>query len=168
MPRALLGLVLLALIPLSTGCSSYLPPTIELADISITDRSDEAWVVGVRVDMTNPNSEPLELLTFDYEFSLDGRVVFRGRRAAEATLSSRGTKTLALPSVLRFDRIDAAAARELEGRSWSMRGSLIYVTPGEIAELLLDTGVRKPTVNFAGRGTFPDDLPDVSARADAR
>lgn len=148
----LLGLILAPL----AGCSTYGPPTVTVGDAAIVERSDEAVVVDVVLDLANPNPEPFELLTFEYEFAIEGRRVYQGRRAARATLSVRGAKRLEIPAVVRFDRWDPATDGPVEGRAWSLSGKLLYVAPGEIAELLLDTGVRRPTVRFSGRGRLPE------------
>ncbi len=153
--RFLLILVVVLSVALSAGCSAYRAPTITVIGAELTERSAEADVWAVELRMENANAEPLELLEFDYRFEVDGRTVYEGRRAAEATLSMRGTKTITLPAVVRYDRCSEAAARVLAGHRWSLRGSLLYVTPGEIAEVLLDTGVRTPSVGFAGDGRFP-------------
>ncbi len=146
---ALLVTVLLA------GCSAYRTPQIEVLGAALAERSDEAEVWRIELSLTNPNSEPFELREFDYRFSVDGQSVYLGRRAAEATLSARSEKRLQIPAVVRFDRCAAAGEGSLTGRSWQIDGSLLYVTPGEIAEMLLDTGARKPRVGFSGSGAFP-------------
>ena len=149
-PRLLLLTAALAPVWLGCGCSQYRPPAITIGPAAVVERTDEAIALGVELDLTNPNDEPLELREFNYAVSIQGKTVYTGRRAAEATLSAKGTKRLTLPVVVPVAQVPATAPDG--GIPWSISGNLLYVTPGEIAELLLDTGVRKPKVSFSGKG----------------
>ena len=35
---------------------------------------------------------------------------------------------------------------------WTLRGEVVYVTPSELAEILLDAKLVEPTVSFTGEG----------------
>ncbi len=137
---------------LLAGCSSYQSPHIQTLDATLIDRSDEALAIQIELNLENPNDEPLELRVFDYVVHVNDRRAYAGKRAAQATLSARGGKTLTIPAVVRFDEQHWDAADPPAQLSWSVRGTLLYVTPGEIAEILLDTGVRKPMATFSGSG----------------
>jgi hypothetical protein len=145
-PRVL-ALILILFVPL-TGCSAYRPPTLEIAGVTVAERSPEATRVDFEVELTNPNDEPLELRTFTYTLNVDGHTVFNGRRSAEATLARKSTRRIVLPAVI---TTDAAVGPGPEYR-YQLRGSLLYITPGELAEILLDTGLRKPRVRFSREG----------------
>lgn len=138
------------------GCSGYRAPSIAVAGAEVIETTEEAMAIRFALDLTNPNQEALELREFDYALAVDGRKVYSGRRSAEATLRAGGTKRLFIPAVLRFDLMGWDADARPAGVGYSLTGSLLYVTPGEIAEILLDTGVRKPRVRFtdAGRVTL--------------
>ena len=133
------------------GCSGHRPPTITVGDAVVTARTDEALQLEIALDLTNEGDETLELRELSYAVSIDGVTVYDGKRAAEASLSASGAKRLLLPAVVRFDAAPWEGAPPSEA-AWSIRGRLLYVTPGQIAEILLDTGVRKPRVIFAGSG----------------
>jgi hypothetical protein len=137
---------------LLAGCSIYQNPEVRVGEASLTERSSEAIRIDIPVELSNPNQEPLDLLRFTYRFAVDGRTVFQGMRAGQATLSARGERRLVLPAIVRFDAVDWDAGSMPESLGWSVSGSLLYLTPGEIAETLLDLGVRKPTTGFRGRG----------------
>ena len=53
-----------------------------------------------------------------------------------------------------------------ESFTYRLGGTLEYVTPGEIAEILLDTGLRRPKVIFAATGSVEtvDDEPAPPAQ----
>jgi len=106
----------------------------------------------IALDLENPNTEELELLEFRYGVSVAGGEVYRGKRSAEATLAPQRVFRLWIPAVVRYDRVTFDASTHPRTLSWSVGGSLSYITHGEIAEILLDTGVRKPRQSFGGTG----------------
>ena len=131
-----------------TGCSSYDAPRLAVSSVVLADRSDEAVVLNVTLDAQNSNEVELPLETIEYTVRVDGRVVFEGTRSAEATLRREGTQQIVLPVAIRLEP-DARLRGEYP---YTIRGELTYVTPGEIAQLLFDAGVRRPTVSFTDRG----------------
>jgi hypothetical protein len=135
-----------------TGCFGYRPPSIAVGEMVFVEETPEALRLDIALDLANPNDEPLELLEFEYALSIDGTRLFRARRSAEATLSASGRKRLMLPAVVRLDRAPWPEGVRPAEAAWSIRGSVLYVTPGALAEALLDTGVRKPRASFGGSG----------------
>jgi len=75
---------------------------------------------------------------------VDGRTVFDSRRAAQATLRRLGTQTLILPVVIPTSRTGALTGLH----ALVVSGTLSYIAPGQLGELLFDTGVRVPKVSF--------------------
>lgn len=142
---------------LSTGCSGYRPPVVTVLEASVVEVTDEALRFDVVLELTNPNSDPVELREFAYAVSIDGGHVYDGRRAAEATLSGGGAKRIALPVVVRFDRVGWSGPDAPRAAAWRVTGTLLYLTPGWLAEILLDTKLSKPEVGFTGDGRLDGD-----------
>ncbi len=148
--RAAILIGLLLLVPVLTGCSSYDAPRLAVSSVVLADRSDEAVVLDVTLDAENSNEVELPLETIEYTVLVDGRVVFEGTRSAEATLRREGTQQIVLPVAIRL-----APDVPLRGEyPYRIRGRLTYVTPGEIAQLLFDAGVRRPRVGFRDEGVI--------------
>ncbi len=147
---SLAGMVVLA--AGAAGCGQR-SPRVAVAAVTLGDSSDEALVLQFQLDLVNRGSEPLRLREFRYRLSVDGKPVFRGRRTAEATLGAGVTRRMQVPAVLRYDRMGWTATDRPAEIPYTMSGSLLYISPGELAEILFDTGVRKPTVGFEGKGT---------------
>ncbi|MEM7227801.1 MAG: hypothetical protein AAF432_03200 [Planctomycetota bacterium] len=147
--RIMHTLMLICLTTVLVGCSRYRPPDIAVVDMRSVLITDEALQIDIDFELVNPNREPLELVHVDYRLDVDGRTVFQARRATRATLPSGQIYTATIPAVVPFDR-----ANWIEGMpssaACSVHGSLMYVTPGALAEVLLDTGVRRPKVGFRG------------------
>lgn len=142
----MLALLLGALAALC-GCDATRSPSLTVADARIVERRPEATLVHLTLELTNPNVEPLPLVEFQYRADLDGRRVFESRRAAQATLRRLGTQTLLLPVVIPAEQIDAGASAG--AGLLTVSGRLLYIAPGQLGEVLFDTGVRVPKVSFS-------------------
>jgi hypothetical protein len=142
------GLVLV-LFALAGGCS-YQPPKLQVVDAAVTSRTSEGFVVSFTLDASNANEEALPLREVRYTLELDGKQVFSGNRSAEATLRRLGTQRLSLPAAVPIQPDQPAPTGVVP---YTLRGSLTYVTPGALAEVLFDTGVRQPKVTFRQQGT---------------
>lgn len=144
-----------------TGCSTYKPPSIQLVQVSLAERSPEAAAFHFMLEIQNDNSEPIELREFRYRLDLNGQEIFTGRREVGTTLLAQSTKRIALPGVVRFEAAGWTAQAFPQVVNYRLSGTLLYVTPGELAEILLDTGVRRPEVHFVSTGNLELGQPPV-------
>lgn len=143
-----------------TGCSSYTAPTLHVADARLTDRTEHGVALAFVMEATNDNPEPLPLRRAAYSLELDGKRVFHGVRSAEATLRQNGTHRIVLPAGVAASEAPAGVVR------YRLSGDVQYVTPGAFAEVLFDTGVRRPRTAFVQEGTIdlsaaPSPMPSV-------
>ncbi len=155
--RALTGIFLLCVVGLGGGCSKWAAPTLRVTGASVTDESDEGFVISFTLEGENSNDEPLPLHAVQYRVLLDGKTVFNGVRSAEVTLPRYGTQTLQLPASISHEDY-AGSPDELvqSGVRFQVSGVLVYITPGNLSDLLFDVGIRRPKVAFVERGTFRD------------
>jgi hypothetical protein len=132
----------------------------------VTETADGLLGLDFSLVMENPNEQPLALHEFNYTLAVDGTVAYRGRWAASATLPAFGTRLLSIPAVVRYDQVGRAAASGTSKPRYDLAGHVLYLVPGEIAEILFDTGVRKPKASFAAQGVL--DLTPAADRAEAQ
>lgn len=145
------------------GCSGTLPPTVKLTGVRLAEVTDEASVLIFYLTLTNPNDQPLPLVEFHYRFDLDGRTVFgESRRSAEATIHQQSTKEAELPVVVPHQQ---AGQPPTGTHQYLLTGRLTYIAPGELAEIMFDTGMRVPAVGFSISGAI--DFSQVPAAADS-
>jgi len=137
------------------GCSGYKDPSIRPAGATMVEKTDEAITLQLAVDLANPNNEPLKLLEFEYDVHVNGVRVHQGLRAAETTLAANGHKQVQIPAVVRYDTVQWMPDGIPVSATYAVRGQLRYVTPGEIAQVFFDTGVRKPSASFGWTGEVP-------------
>jgi LEA14-like dessication related protein len=143
----------LAIVPLalSAGCSSYTPPSMEVADARVTERTQEGVALAFTIDAANPNDDALPMREATYSLEIEGQRVFTGIRSAEATLRRRGSQQFILPVGIPASALTGLTAGTVRYR---ISGNVEYVVPGAFAELLFDTGVRRPEASFADEGTI--------------
>lgn len=152
-------LMLLTLLSATTGCSSVTRPGVAIEGASFGASSDDAQVLDFALRLENENREPLELHEFHYTLMINGQTVYSGRRSAEATLSARGGKVIVIPAVVPRSSLSDAGSSigyQLSGRLW-------YRSPGELADILFDSGLHRPSVGFGTQGDL-----ELSGRSAAR
>jgi hypothetical protein len=134
-----------------SGCSSYAPPRLGVSSARVTEQSPQATVVQFEIAAENTNAEELPLRQVRYSLAIDGREVFRGVRSPGATLRRLGTQTFTIPAVL----VQPEGSPPPVGmHRYTLAGSLEYVTPGSIAQILFDIRVRRPSVSFREEGSI--------------
>lgn len=131
------------------GCTVYKAPKFTVINAAATQRTGEGVAMLFTLDAQNENDVGLPLRDVEYTVELDGQRVFSGTRSAEATLRRLGTQQVMLPAVM---RLSPGATPPAAPSRYRISGTVTYVTPGQIAEILFDTGVRVPKVGFSGSG----------------
>lgn len=143
-PVALLLTVALGVLP---GCA--LAPSAEVQSGLPRDRQASGAVADITVELSNPNDEPLPMREVQYSVEVVGQpgLSFSGKRAAEATIPANGVHKLTLPAAF-------PTGVDLAGAEYTISGSVSYLPPGQIAAVLYDYRVSRPSVGFRGRGKF--------------
>jgi hypothetical protein len=113
----------------------------------VAEEGPGALVLDVTIAAQNRNHVELPLREIDYTVRLDGREVFRGVRSPEATLRRLGEQSFTVPAVVTY-----AGERPTGMHAIEIEAEVKYITPGELAQALFDTGVRRPTVRFRDAG----------------
>lgn len=147
------------------GCQSQPAPSFEVSGVAITEQTSEGMVVTFRVRADNRGEEALPLRTVQYSISLDGRQTFSGQRAAEATVRRFGSQEFLLPVALTLGEGKDLPALPTGQVPYSLQGTVEYEVPGSIAELLFDTGIRRPTASFSESGQL--DFSQIGPSLDA-
>jgi hypothetical protein len=140
-------LAVLAILPLM-GCANYAAPRLQVTGAHVAETSPQAAVLRFDFDAENPNEVELPLREIRYSVSIGGREVFRGVRSPESTLRRLGSQSFSIPAVMLADHPLTLPA------DYAIDGTLVYITPGSFAQVLFDTGVRRPSVSFRHQGTL--------------
>ena len=146
MPRFLLILVLAAL----TGCTSYQRPSVRVADVQVGERTDAGLVLKVALEAENRNEFELPLREIHYKVRMNDGQVYTGLRSAEASLRRFGTQRITFPAVI---PLSPGAPTPTGPFKVDVSGSLAYLAPGQVAQVLRDLGISRPARAFATEAT---------------
>ena len=130
---------------LAAGGCSHTPPSLKITGVSVGDRSEAGLVLNIGVEAENRNEVELPLREVRYTVKLEDGRGFSGVRSPEATLRRLGTQRMSLPAVFALGPESPAPTGVVK---CEVSGTLNYISPGELAQTLLDTGVRRPSVSF--------------------
>ncbi|MEM7754009.1 MAG: LEA type 2 family protein [Planctomycetota bacterium] len=144
--------VLFALTAALPACSAYEAPRFQVIHVQESARTTEGAVLTFTIAARNRNDVELPLRETTYALDLDGVRVFQGERSPEATIRPFGTQTFRLPVTIPADRFDLAQLDSGGDLPYRLTGNVRYQTPGEFADVLFDSGVRRPNAPIALRG----------------
>lgn len=156
--RTISRLAALALLcSIAGGCTFFKAPKLTVHGVQLMNESDDGLVLEFDVDADNFNEEALPLEQIEYSLWLDNQRVFTGVRSPEATLRRLGTQQLRLPAVVNLNE----HPRPTGVVPYRLSGTLKYRTPGEIPEILYDSRVWRPSVDFSDSGEIDFDTADL-------
>ncbi len=157
---------LLALVLAVVGCG-HTPPTFEVVGARLAERTDDGVVLHFDLDATNTNQDELPLEVANYSLSIDGKRVFTGRRSPEATLRRFGTQRITLPAAIPLEDPAEGDALTTGLHRYRLEGSITYLAPGVLADVLFDARVYRPSTRFRDQGQIDFDAPPSDTGAAA-
>ncbi|MGV6815118.1 MAG: LEA type 2 family protein [Phycisphaerales bacterium] len=131
------------------GCSKALSPTFTAVGVRELERNNDRSVIEFIIEAKNPNREPIPLKEIQYAVTIDGQEVFTGLRSPEVSLHTYATQTFTLPAVLPMNTVGSAG--EIQYR---LNGSVEYIPPGRLAEVLFDAKLEVPEAPIDLSGTI--------------
>ena len=147
--RAILLAVLACVVGLLGGCNKAIAPKFEAVGVRQLTNTDERSTIEFSIEATNPNKEPIPLKQISYRVEIDGVEVFAGVRSPETTLHTYSSHIFKLPAVLPMASISGSG--EVEYR---LIGTVEYIPPGRLAEVLFDAKVKVPEAPLDLSGTI--------------
>ncbi|MDZ4830253.1 MAG: hypothetical protein SGJ09_08675 [Phycisphaerae bacterium] len=129
-------------IAITSGCTH---PSVAVRSATVERSTADAVQVGVELELTNPASDPMRLLEWEYTYTT-GSASYRGRWSALATLPPDG-----LPAVHRIPCVVPASAFDANS-PWTLSGQLTFRSPSRVAEALYEVGLIQPSASFSGGG----------------
>ena len=147
------------------GCLFETPPHVEVTGIHLLDvgvSQAPTAKLGVEVTLENPTQEPIQLEKYDYQLVVESdgqRERWSGSWSALRTLPAQDTVEMVIPAVVPYTFADSP-----ETASWRVSGTISYKAPGRLAQILFDSGFRRPKHGFSGRGPGIAAEPDSSEK----
>lgn len=142
-------LLLSAFALLATGCSSTKPPTFHIAGVQLREQNERGTELVFEIEAANPNGREVPLYEADYALVLNGQRVFQGVRTPEATLGRYAVQHFSLPVVVSADQMPPGTQIP-----YRFEGTITYVMPGALAEILFDRELRRPKAVLSDSGTL--------------
>ena len=133
------------------GCVFDTPPGITVQQVGCTavGTGDPGFVeLGIDLLLETPTEEPIQLETFEYTFATKAGSRWTGQWSALRTLPAGDSVAMQIPAVIPDPFLPAS-----EGTNWTISGTVSYKAPGRWAQILFDTGFRRPKGDFRGKGT---------------
>jgi len=141
---ALRAIVALGAAVFCVGCVT--PPDISITAVNVVEVGQEASEVSIMMSLENASEVPIKLDMWDYRFAIGGHS-YSGQWSAGLTIPPKQTVTTSIPAVL------PTAAAVSATSSWRVGGSVTFLAPSRLAEVLFELGLNRPSASFNGAGT---------------
>lgn len=140
-------LPLLLIVPLA-ACQGDAPPRFELVAARAVQTTDRGMLIELDLTGENPSDREIRLREARYSVQIDGANVFRSARSPEVALGPYGRVTMTLPVAIQ--QAEWTGVSPVVG----IRGQMLYLDPGPLAEVLYDARLRRPTAPLRGSVTL--------------
>ena len=134
---------------LATG--KVAPPEVAFQGLTIYPPESQCWPLSARLQLTNPNPEPMRILGYDYEFSVEGADLVQGESVAAITLPAGGESLVEVPILLKLNAVPTAL------RALLLQDKLKYELSGGFRLASLLGGLKVP-FRFRGEMTKQEGL----------
>ena len=134
------------------GCSGA--PKVTPTSAIATEATDSAVLFTITLDVSNSGAEEIPLDWYNYRFEVRDLGYFSGSWAAREVIPPRSTISMTIPAVIQVEPQQRALLNNSGDWNWSIDGGIKYQALGLFGRVLFDAGIRRPTENFNGSGTF--------------
>ena len=125
-------------------------PEAVVESARVVDQTDAGFRAEIVVRLINPNDVALRVERASVAFRLDGLKPYEARMEPTVALPPSGEQLWTVPVALAKPTPGWAPA----GRRYRFDAELRFVPPGELREILTDSGVPLPWVEVSGAGEF--------------
>jgi len=145
----LFAFVAATLLPGCQGLNlSLRTPESQVADMELTEQTDEGARVVTTVTIDNPNETVLPVSRAHYRLAVEGAEPFAFTTVPAIALPSEATQTIWLPAAVATD------GESVVGRQYTVTGYATYRPPGEFEAVLFGSGFPLPRTRFRAEGTL--------------
>lgn len=135
--------VLAVVLVFAVGCVPS--PKITVTSVDLVEVGEEASELAIRLSLHNDADVPVKLDMWSYHLQAAG-ATYSGRWSAGITVPPMETVNASIPAVI------PNSASPGPKCAWSSGGSVTYLAPSRIAEVLFELGLNRPSTTFSGRG----------------
>jgi len=124
------------------------PPTARVVALTLTDQTDTGFRVEAVVELTNDNRVALPLVNTHYEITVGNAGTLSLVEASNKTIPAHGKQLLTLPASFAWDGPAPA------GAPWVVKGRVSYHPPGELRQIMTETKIPLPRLEFHSQGSL--------------
>ena len=151
--REIVNLVfVIALGSLLCGCTGA--PKVMPTSAIATEATDDAVRFAITLDLKNTGTDEIPVDWYNYRFEVVNLGYFSGEWAAKEVIPPGSTITMTIPAVIQIDEQNRSRLNSSGNWAWTIDGGIRYQASGLIGRALFDAGIRRPTENCSGSGTF--------------
>ncbi|MCE7974531.1 MAG: hypothetical protein DYG92_09475 [Leptolyngbya sp. PLA1] len=143
------------------GCAGVQPPAVRVTGTTLRERTADAAVLDVVLDVDNTGPDALPLRNVLYSVWLADRLVFQGTRSASATAAGFSRCSIVLPASVTGDPASS-------GTSITVKGEVFYDSPRVFSRTMAEAGLSSPSVTFSHQGEVDLATPAPAPRGTAR
>jgi hypothetical protein len=81
------------------------PPEVAFQGLTIFPPESKCWPLSARLQLTNPNPEPMRILGYNYEIAVEGVDLVQGESVAAITLPAGGESLVEVPILLKLNAV---------------------------------------------------------------
>lgn len=161
--------VILPFLTLASGCQVDLPvtaPTATVRRVLLTQRTAEGVRLEVDLELANTNTVPLGVVSGRYALQLEGIGGYEGHETLHYTIPKPPDAAGAHQAGYQHVRLPLAfpfGPGQVVDTPYEVHGWVTYEPPGEIRQLLTESGVPLPSVPFSGSGQIEAGTPGMTA-----
>ena len=134
------------------GCTGA--PRVMPTSAIATEATDDAVRFAITLELSNTGTDEIPIDWYNYRFVVRNLGYFSGDWAAKEVIPPGATITMTVPAVIQIDEENRSRLNSSGNWAWSIDGGIRYQASGLIGRVLFDAGIRRPTENFSGSGTF--------------
>ena len=134
------------------GCSGA--PRVKPTSAIATDATNDAVRFTITLELSNTSSDEIPLDWYNYRFVVKDLGYFSGSWAAREVIPPGSTISMTVPAVIQIEPQKRSLLNVPGNWDWTIDGGIKYQASGLLGRVLFDAGIRRPTENFTGSGTF--------------
>ncbi len=120
-------------------------PVITVTAVDVVEVGEEASELAIRLELHNDADVPVKLDMWSYGLQA-ANARYSGRWSAGITVPPQETVKASIPAVI------PNSASPGPSCAWTSSGSVTFLAPSRLAEVLFELGLNRPSTSFSGSG----------------
>lgn len=120
-------------------------PQITVTGVDVVEIGEDASELAIRMTLKNDADVPVKLDIWSYSLQAAG-ARYSGRWSAGITIPPQESVSASIPAVI------PNSASPGPNCAWTSGGTVTFLAPSRLAEVLFELGLNRPSTGFSGSG----------------